>query len=211
MENALITVTTAYPGANAETIQGYITQPLQQSLASAEGIDYMTSVSRQNFSVISIYARIGANSDRLFTELLAKANEVKNKLPQDAEDPVLSKEAADASALMYISFSSQQLSNPQITDYLSRVIQPKLATLPGMAEAEILGNQVFAMRIWLDPVKLAGFGLQRQRHHRRRAPLQLPVRRRRGRRASSWCTSINANTDLKSAEAFGAIAVENRR
>ena len=87
MENALITVTTAYPGANAETIQGYITQPLQQSLASAEGIDYMTSVSRQNFSVISIYARIGSNSDRLFTELLAKANEVKNKLPQDAEDP----------------------------------------------------------------------------------------------------------------------------
>lgn len=77
MENALITVTTAYPGANAETIQGYITQPMQQSLASAEGIDYMTSVSRQNFSVISIYARIGSNTDRLFTELLAKANEVK--------------------------------------------------------------------------------------------------------------------------------------
>ena len=159
MENALITVTTAYPGANAETIQGYITQPMQQSLASAEGIDYMTSVSRQNFSVISIYARIGSNTDRLFTELLAKANEVKNKLPQDAEDPVLSKESADASALMYISFFSKDLSNPQITDYLSRVIQPKLATLPGMAEAEILGNQVFAMRLWLDPVKLAGFGL----------------------------------------------------
>jgi multidrug efflux pump subunit AcrB len=95
----------------------------------------------------------------LFTELLAKANEVKNQLPQDAEDPVLSKEAADASALMYISFFSKELSNPQITDYLSRVIQPKLATLPGMAEAEILGNQVFAMRLWLDPVKLAGFGL----------------------------------------------------
>lgn len=159
MENALITVTTAYPGANAETIQGYITQPLQQSLASAEGIDYMTSVSRQNFSVISIYARIGSNSDRLYTELLAKANEVKNKLPQDAEDPVLTKEAADASALMYISFYSSELNNPQITDYLSRVIQPKLATLPGMAQAEILGNQVFAMRLWLDPVKLAGFGL----------------------------------------------------
>ena len=159
MENALITVTTAYPGANAETIQGYITQPLQQSLASAEGIDYMTSSSQQNFSTISIYARIGADTDRLFTELLAKANEVKNQLPQDAEDPVLSKEAADASALMYVSFYSDQLSNPQITDYLSRVIQPKLATLPGMAEAEILGNQVFAMRLWLDPVKMAAYGI----------------------------------------------------
>ncbi|MEE5037256.1 multidrug efflux RND transporter permease subunit [Pseudomonas alliivorans] len=207
MENALITVTTAYPGANAETIQGYITQPLQQSLASAEGIDYMTSVSRQNFSIISIYARIGADSDRLFTELLAKANEVKNKLPQDAEDPVLSKEAADASALMYVSFYSSQLNNPQITDYLSRVIQPRLATLPGMAEAEILGNQVFAMRLWLDPVRLAGFGLTA-------ADVTDAVRRYNFLSAAGEIkgeyvvTSINATTELKSAEAFATIPLK---
>ena len=207
MENALITVTTAYPGANAETIQGYITQPMQQSLASAEGIDYMTSVSRQNFSVISIYARIGSDSDRLFTELLAKANEVKNKLPQDAEDPVLSKEAADASALMYISFYSSELSNPQITDYLSRVIQPKLATLPGMAEAEILGNQLFAMRLWIDPVRLAGYGLSA-------SDVTDAVRRYNFLSAAGEVkgeyvvTSINANTELKSAEAFAAIPLK---
>ncbi|MFS2158713.1 multidrug efflux RND transporter permease subunit [Pseudomonas sp. Pseusp122] len=207
MENALITVTTAYPGANAETIQGYITQPLQQSLASAEGIDYMTSVSRQNFSIISVYARIGANSDRLFTELLAKANEVKNKLPQDAEDPVLSKEAADASALMYVSFYSSELNNPQITDYLSRVIQPKLATLPGMAEAKILGNQVFAMRLWLDPVRLAGFGLTA-------ADVTDAVRRYNFLAAAGEVkgeyvvTSVNASTDLKSAGAFAAIPLK---
>lgn len=207
MENALITVTTAYPGANAETIQGYITQPLQQSLASADGIDYMTSVSRQNFSVISVYARIGADTDRLFTQLLAKANEVRNKLPQDSEDPVLSKEAADASALMYISFYSLQMSNPQITDYLSRVIQPKLATLPGMAEAEILGNQVFAMRIWLDPVKLAGFGLAA-------TDVTNAVRRYNFLSAAGEVkgeyvvTSINATTELKSAEAFAKLPVK---
>jgi multidrug efflux pump len=207
MENALITVTTAYPGANAETIQGYITQPLQQSLASAEGIDYMTSVSRQNFSVISIYARIGSNSDRLYTELLAKANEVKNKLPQDAEDPVLTKEAADASALMYISFYSSELNNPQITDYLSRVIQPKLATLPGMAEAEILGNQVFAMRLWLDPVKLAGFGLTAN-------DVTDAVRKYNFLSAAGEVkgeyvvTSVNATTDLKSPESFAAIPLK---
>ena len=207
MENALITVTTAYPGANAETIQGYITQPMQQSLASAEGIDYMTSVSRQNFSVISIYARIGANSDRLFTELLAKANEVKNQLPQDAEDPVLSKEAADASALMYISFFSTELNNPQITDYLSRVIQPKLATLPGMAEAEILGNQVFAMRLWLDPVKLAGFGLTAS--DVTNAVRQYNFLSAAGEVKGEYVvTSINANTELKSAEAFAAIPLK---
>ncbi|MEB0270745.1 efflux RND transporter permease subunit, partial [Pseudomonas sp. 5B4] len=207
MENALITVTTAYPGANAETIQGYITQPLQQSLASAEGIDYMTSVSRQNFSVVSIYARIGADSDRLFTELLAKANEVKNKLPQDAEDPVLNKQAADSTALMYISFYSSELSNPQITDYLSRVIQPKLATLPGMAEAEIIGNQVFAMRLWLDPVRLAGYGLTA-------SDVTAAVRRYNYLSAAGEVkgeyvvTSINAATELKSAEAFAAIPLK---
>ncbi|WP_339486427.1 multidrug efflux RND transporter permease subunit [Pseudomonas sp. EL_65y_Pfl2_R95] len=207
LENALITVTTAYPGANAETIQGYITQPLQQSLASAEGIDYMTSVSRQNFSVISIYARIGADSDRLFTELLAKANEVKNQLPQDAEDPVLSKEAADASALMYVSFYSDELTNPQITDYLSRVIQPKLATLPGMAEAEILGNQVFAMRLWLDPVKMAAYGITA-------GDVNSAVRKYNFLSAAGEVkgeyvvTSINAETDLKTVDGFSAIPLK---
>ena len=207
MENALITVTTAYPGANAETIQGYITQPLQQSLASAEGIDYMTSVSRQNVSIISVYARIGADSDRMFTELLAKASEVKNQLPPNAEDPVLSKEAADSSALMYVSFYSDELSNPQITDYLSRVIQPKLATLPGMAEAEILGNQVFAMRLWLDPVKLAAFGLTAD-------DVSEAVRKYNFLSAAGETkgqyvvTSINAETELKTPEAFAAIPLK---
>ena len=206
MENAQITVTTAYPGANAETIQGYITQPLQQSLASAEGIDYMTSVSRQNVSVITIFARIGTDTNRLFTELLAKASEVKNRLPQNAEDPVLSKEAT-GTALMYLSFSSDELSNPQITDYLSRVIQPKLATLAGMAEAEILGNQVFAMRLWLDPVKLAAYGLSA-------AEVTDAVRRYNFLAAAGEVqgeyvvTSINATTDLKSADAFAAIPLK---
>ncbi|WP_439859547.1 multidrug efflux RND transporter permease subunit [Pseudomonas sp. MBLB4136] len=207
LENALITVTTAYPGANAETIQGYITQPLQQSLASAEGIDYMTSVSRQNLSIISIYARIGADSDRLFTELLAKANEVKNQLPQEAQDPVLSKEAAGASALMYISFFSDELSNPQITDYLQRVIQPKLATLPGMAEAQILGNQVFAMRLWLDPLKMAAHGITA-------ADVNNAVRQYNFLAAAGEVkgqyvvTSLNAETDLKTPEAFAAIPLK---
>ena len=207
MESALITVSTAYPGANAETIQGYITQPLQQSLASAEGIDYMTSSSQQNLSVISIYARIGADSDRLFTELLAKANAVKNQLPQDAEDPVLAKQAADSTALMYVSFYSDQLSNPQITDYLSRVIQPKLATLPGMAEAEILGNQVFAMRLWLDPVKMAAYGVTADDFSS--AVRQYNFLAAAGEVKGQYVvTSINASTDLKSAEAFAAIPVK---
>ena len=209
MESALITVTTAYPGADAETIQGYITQPLQQSLASAEGVDYMTSVSQQNVSVISVYARIGADTDRLYTELLSQANSVKNQLPQNAEDPVLNKQAADSTALMYISFYSEQLSNPQITDYLSRVIQPKLATLPGMAEAEILGNQVFAMRLWLDPVKLAAYGLSA-------GDVNEAVRKYNFLSAAGEVkgqyvvTSINADTELKTPEAFAAIPLKTQ-
>lgn len=209
MESALITVTTAYPGANAETIQGYITQPLQQSLASAEGVDYMTSVSQQNVSTISVYARIGADTDRLYTELLSQANSVKNQLPQNAEDPVLNKQAADSTALMYISFYSVQLTNPQITDYLSRVIQPKLATLPGMAEAEILGNQVFAMRLWLDPVKLAAYGLSA-------GDVNEAVRKYNFLAAAGEVkgeyvvTSINADTELKTPEAFAAIPLKTQ-
>ena len=209
MESALITVTTAYPGANAETIQGYITQPLQQSLASAEGVDYMTSVSQQNVSIISVYARIGADTDRLYTELLSQANSVKNQLPQNAEDPVLNKQAADSTALMYISFYSEQLSNPQITDYLSRVIQPKLATLPGMAEAEILGNQVFAMRLWLDQVKLAAYGLSA-------GDVNEAVRKYNFLAAAGEVkgqyvvTSINADTELKTPEAFAAIPLKTQ-
>ncbi|MBO3275015.1 multidrug efflux RND transporter permease subunit [Pseudomonas schmalbachii] len=207
MENALITVTTFYAGANAETIQGYITQPLQQSLASAEGIDYMTSVSRQNFSVITIHAQIGANTDRLVTELLSKIGEVKTQLPPDAEDPILDKESADASALMYISFYSEQMNNPQITDYLSRVIQPKLATLPGISEAEILGNQQFAMRLWLDPVKMAAYGITA-------SDINDAVRQYNFLSAAGEVkgelvlTSVNAATDLKTPEAFAAIPLK---
>ncbi|WP_421682250.1 multidrug efflux RND transporter permease subunit [Stutzerimonas urumqiensis] len=207
MESALITVTTAYPGANAETIQGYITQPLQQSLASAEGIDYMTSVSQQNVSLISVYARIGADTDRLYTELLSQANAVKNQLPANAEDPVLNKQAADSTALMYVSFYSDELSNPQITDYLSRVVQPKLATLPGMAEAEILGNQVFAMRLWLDPLKMAAYGISA-------ADVNEAVRAYNFLSAAGEIkgeyvvTAINAQTDLKTPEAFAAIPIK---
>ena len=206
MENAVINITTAYPGANAETIQGYITQPLQQSLASAEGIDYMTSVSRQNVSTISVNARIGADSDRLFTELLAKANEVKNRLPAQAEDPVLSKESRGG-ALMYISFSSDELSNPQITDYLARVVQPKLATLPDMAEAKIFGNQVFAMRIWLEPARMSAYGVTASDINK--AISQYNFLAAAGEVKGQYVvTSVNAQTDLQTVEGFGAIPLK---
>ena len=206
MENALITVTTAYPGANAEVIQGYITQPIQHSLASAEGVDYISSVSRQNFSVIQVRARLGVDTDRLFTDVMAKAAEVRNQLPAQAEDPVISRQAADATALMYISFHSETLSNPQITDYLSRVVQPRLATLPGIADAAILGRQNFAMRLWLDPVRMAALGVTASDVNQ--AVRQYNFLAAAGETKGEYVvTSVNADTDLHSPEQFAAIPV----
>ena len=209
MENALITVTTTYAGANAETIQGYITQPLQQVLAGAEGIDYMTSSSRQNVSTINIYARLGVDTNQLFTEVMAKAAEVKNQLPSEADDPVITKKAADSSALMYISFSSDELSNPQITDYLSRVVQPKLATLPGIAEAQILGNRTFAMRLWLDPAKMAAYGVTaKDINEKVRAYNFLSAAGET--KGELVVSSVNAQTELKDARSFAAIPLKTQ-
>ena len=207
MESALVTVTTVSPGASAETVQSYITQPLQKSLASAQGIDYMRSTSRQNVSIISIYGRVGADSDRLFTELLAKTNEVRNQLPRDIEDPVLNKVAADNTALMYLGFSSDTMNNAQITDVLLRVIQPRLVTLPGMAEAQIIGNQSFAMRIWLDPLKLAGFGLSAS--DVTQAIKRYNVQSIAGDATGELVvTSVTANTELQSVEGFRTITLK---
>ncbi|RDS90262.1 multidrug efflux RND transporter permease subunit [Pseudomonas fluorescens] len=207
MESALITVTTVSPGSSAETVYSYITQPLQKSLASAQGIDYMKSTSRQNVSIISIYARVGANSDRLFTELLAQTNAVRNQLPVEIEEPVLSKVATDNTALMYLSFSSEHMNNAQITDYLRRVIQPRLATLPGMAEAQIIGNQSFAMRLWLDPIKLAGFGLSASEVTQ--AIRRYNVQPTAGDVTGEYVvTSVMTNTELQSVEGFSSIVLK---
>lgn len=207
LENALITVTTAYPGANAEVIQGYITQPLQQSLASADGVDYISSASRQNFSVIQVYARLGADTDRLYTDILSKAAEVRNQLPPQAQEPVISRQAADSTALMYISFYSETLSNPQITDYLSRIVQPRLATLPGIAEAEILGRQTFAMRLWLDPTRMGAYDVTAEDVNQ--AVRQYNYLTAAGEIKGEYVvTSVSAFTDLKDPEAFGAIPVK---
>ena len=206
METALITVTTAYPGANAETIQGFITQPLQASLASAEGIDFMTSVSRQGVSVISIYARFGTDSSRLLTELLAKANEVKSSLPEQAMDPLLQKQS-DGDTLMYLSFASDTLNAQQITDYLSRNVQPKLANLPGMAKAEILGNQVFAMRIWLNPARLSAYGITASDVNN--AIRQYNYLSAAGEVEGEYVvTSLSAKTELNTVEAFSRIPIK---
>src|SRR6187399_2271591 len=157
--NTTITITTVYPGANADLIKGFITTPIQQAVASAEGIDTLTSSSQQNVSTITLNLRLDANADRAVSDVLSKVQQVKNILPREAQDPIVTRQTGDTTALMYMSFNSKVMTASQITDYLTRVVQPKLQTVNGVANAQILGGQVFAMRIWLDPDRMAKLGV----------------------------------------------------
>ena len=159
LSNTVITVTTTYPGASPELMQGFITTPIEQAVASAEGIDYMTSQSVQGTSTISVYMKLNADPNQALTDVMAKVNQVKYQIPKEANDPVIVKSTGQTTAVMYIGFSSTKLSGSAISDYLTRVVQPILSTVDGVASADILGGQTFAMRLWLDPVRMAGRGV----------------------------------------------------
>jgi len=159
MENTVITVTTAYPGANADLIEGFITSPIEAAVASAEGVDYMTSSSTEGISTITCNIKLNFDPQVAFTDIMSKVTSVQNQLPEESQLPVIVKESDDSTPLMYISFNSTQMTPQQITDYVSRVVQPQLETLDGVSQAEILGGKVYAMRIFLDPQKMAAFGV----------------------------------------------------
>ncbi|KAF0223825.1 MAG: cation/multidrug efflux [Rhodospirillaceae bacterium] len=159
MKNTVITITTTYPGADAELIQGFITQPLQKAVATSAGLDYITSQSVQSSSVIKAFVRLNEDPDAAMTEVMSKVNEVRSVLPRGINDPVLKKETGQTFASAYLAFSSAELSQEQITDYVNRVIQPKLASVPGVANPEVFGGQNFSIRVWLDPEKLAQLGM----------------------------------------------------
>lgn len=158
-QNAVITVTTAYTGANPEIIAGFITTPLENSIAQANGIDYMTSTSTLSTSTINATLRLNYDPNKALAEINTKVNAVLNQLPKDSQLPVITIAVGETIDSMYIGFYSKVLSQNQITDYLVRVVQPKLQAVPGVQTAEILGQRQFAMRIWLDPVKLAGYNV----------------------------------------------------
>ncbi len=140
-------------------IKGFITTPIEQAVASAEGIDTLVSTSQQNVSTITLNLRLDANPDRAMADTLSKVNQVRGLLPREANDPVVVKQTGQGFALMYMSFNSKVMTASQITDYLTRVVQPRLQTVDGVANAQILGGQVFAMRIWLDPTRMAALGV----------------------------------------------------
>ena len=157
--NTTVTVTTVYPGASPELIQGFITTPIEQAVASAEGIDYLTSTSIQGVSTVTAYIKLNHDPNEALTDVMAKVQQVKYLMPEQAQDPVILKSTGQTTAVMYIGFGSAELSAAAISDYLTRVVQPLLATVEGVASIDILGGQTFAMRLWLDPARMAARGI----------------------------------------------------
>src|SRR3954464_6146042 len=206
-ENAAITVTTAYVGANAQLVRGFITTPLERVIAAADGIDYIESDSKQNVSIIRARLRLNHDATRALSEISSKVDQVRRDLPPEAEVPILNIESADSQfASAYLSFSSEFLKQNEITDYLVRAVQPRLTALPGVQRADILGARTFAMRIWLKPDRMAALNI-------------IPVQIRQALAANNYLAAVGqtkgqllqvnltANTDLRSREEFEQMVV----
>ncbi len=206
LENSQITISTAYPGASADVIQGFITTPIQQAVASAEGIDYITSSSQQSVSTITINLKLNYDPHRALVDIMSDVDTVKTVLPAAAQAPVIQANDVRGAAIMYVSFYSKEMSQGQVTDYLTRVVQPKLQTLDGVANAQVLGGQPFAMRIWLDPKRMASLGVTATDVSNALLAnnyLSAPG----STKGSTVNVNITANTDLHSASEFGDIVL----
>src|SRR4029434_10906255 len=157
---AVIKVSTAYVGAAAELVRGFITTPLERVIASADGIDYIESSSAQSVSTITVHLKLNYDPNAALTQLQAKVAQVRNDMPPEAEAPIIELATADNQfAAMYIGFSAAGMEQSHITDYLTRVVQPRLSSIDGVQRAEILGGRTFAMRIWLKPDRMAALGI----------------------------------------------------
>src|SRR5712692_10100379 len=205
---AVVTVTTAYVGANADLVRGFITTPLERVIASADGIDYMESSSAQGVSTITVHLKLNYDTNAALTQIQSKVAQVRNDLPPEAEAPIIDLQTADTQfAAMYLGFSSADLDQNQITDYLTRVVQPKLSAISGVQRADSLGKRTFAMRVWLKPEKMAALGITPSAV--RDALANNNYLSALGKTKGSM-VSVNlvANTDLRTAEEFRQLVVK---
>jgi multidrug efflux pump len=207
MESATITIDTAFPGATQDVMQGFVTTPIAQAIATANGIEYLSSTSSQGRSHIAAKLVLNANADRSMTEILAKIQQVKYRLPAGVPDPVISKITDGASAIQYIAFTSDTLPPPQIVDFATRVAQPLMTSVPGVASVQITGAAPLAMRIWVDPVKLTARGLSAsdianvlRANNVQASPGQL--------KGANTAVNITAGTDLRDVQSFRAMVIK---
>jgi multidrug efflux pump len=159
VEETVVTISTTYPGAPPDLIQGFITSPIAQAVATTENIDYLTSTSSPSVSVVSVNMQLGADPDVALTEVLSKVQQVRGVLPEEADDPVIVKGTGFDFALMYLAAVNPNMTQEQLTEYLERVIRPRMSTIEGVAEIEIIGAANYAMRVWIDPLQLAARGV----------------------------------------------------
>jgi multidrug efflux pump len=207
---AVVRVSTVYVGANADLVRGFITTPLERVIASADGIDYMESSSAQGLSTITVHLQLNYDTNAALTQIQAKVAQVRNDLPPEAEAPVIELETADNQfAAIYLSFSSAALDQNQITDYLTRVVQPKLSAISGVQRADILGDRTFAMRIWLKPDRMAARGISPSEVHQalERNNYLSALGRTKGSMVS---VNLVANTDLRTPEEFRQLVVKEQ-
>jgi multidrug efflux pump len=207
-ENAAVTVTTVYVGASADLVRGFITTPLERAIAAADGIDYIESSSRLGISTITVRLKLNYDPTKALAEISSKVDQVRNNLPPEAEVPIINIEPADSQiASAYLSFTSDLLDANQITDYLVRVVQPRLSAISGVQRADILGGRTFAMRIWLKPDRLAAHGLTPYQVREALAANNFlsAVGRTKGALVQ---VNLTANTDLRSVEEFKNLVVK---
>ncbi|MBM3107438.1 MexW/MexI family multidrug efflux RND transporter permease subunit [Pseudomonas sp. V1] len=208
LESSTITITTQYPGASAELMQGFITQPITQAVSSVEGVDYLSSSSLQGRSLITLRMTLNRDSTQALAETMAKVNQVRYRLPEKAYDPVLELSAGDSTAVAYVGFASDTLSTPELSDYLSRVVEPQFSGIEGVAKVQTFGGQNLAMRLWLDSERMAGRGVtaadiaQAVRNNNYQAtPGQV--------RGQYVLADISIDTDMTSVEEFRDLIIRN--
>src|SRR5437588_3449198 len=206
---ANVVVTTVYVGANADLVRGFITAPLERVIAGADGIDFLESSSAQGMSTIRVHLKLNYDTNAALTQIQAKVAQVRNDLPPEAEAPVIELQTADNQfAAMYLGFSSKDLDQNQITDYLTRVVQPRLSAISGVQRADILGDRTFAMRIWLKPDRMAAYGISPStvREALARNNYLSAIGSTKGSMVS---VNLVANTNLKTPEEFRQLVIKN--
>ncbi len=209
-ENASVAVSTVYVGASADLVRGFVTTPLEQAIASADGIDYIESKSLLGFSTITARLKLNFDPTKALADITAKVNQVRNNLPPEAEVPSISVQSADSSvAGAYLGFSSKILSQSEITDYLTRVVQPRLSSVQGVQRADIIGARTFAMRIWLKPERMAALHISPSQVRAALASNNY-LAAVGSTKGSLVQVNLTANTDLHSVEEFKQLVVFQR-
>ncbi len=207
---AVVQVSTVYVGANADLVRGFITTPLERVIASADGIDYMESTSAQGVSTITVHLKLNYDTNAALTQIQSKVAQVRNDLPPEAEAPIIDLQTADDRfAAVYLSFSSPDLDQNQITDYLTRVVQPKLSAVSGVQRADILGDRTFAMRIWLKPDQMAARGVSPS-DVRDALSKNNYLSALGSTKGSAVSVNLVANTDLRTSEEFRQLVVKQQ-